>query len=65
MQHIYCLETDIQPEGWRRVHKTTCPYAPEEKRQHYLGVYMSCVDAVLEARRIYPQSKGCVYCCML
>lgn len=65
MQHIYYLTENTESDGARIVHTALCSYMSSAARKQYLGVFSGCVDAVLEARRIFPYVKGCVYCCRL
>lgn len=65
MQHIYYVTDSSESEGSRTVHTALCHYVNASTRKQYLGVFSGCLEAVREARRIYPNVKGCVYCCRL
>jgi len=59
----YYVNSNSQANGDHEVHKTGCLYMPEIENRIYLGEFTTCRDAVIKAKRHYPQSNGCYYCC--
>lgn len=57
----YYVNNKSQTTGEHEVHKSTCTYLPSDRK--YLGEYLSCHDAVREAKKTYPKSDGCFHCC--
>ena len=62
MGHYY-VNKKAQANGDHEVHISTCNYLPTSENQLDLGYFTSCADAVKDAKKIYPQSDGCYYCC--
>jgi len=58
----YYVNKNAQSNGDHEVHKSGCTFMPDEPNRLYLGDFMSCHSAVLEAKRHYPRSNGCYYC---
>jgi hypothetical protein len=58
----YYVNKNAQPNGDHEVHESSCTVLPDEKNRQYLGYFSDCVDAVKEAKKIYPKSDGCKYC---
>lgn len=58
----YCVNTQAQTNGDHEVHVQFCNFLPQPEHQKWLGNFATCVDAVKEAKRTYPQSNGCFYC---
>lgn len=66
MHNVYWLDKEKQSDGYHKVHTAQCMHGPQDRRrQTYLGGYANCLYAIREARMIYPQSKGCLFCCRL
>jgi hypothetical protein len=59
----YYVNQNAQANGDHEVHVPTCSFFPEASNRTYLGEFMNCHAAVREAKRHYPQSNGCFYCC--
>lgn len=60
----YYVNTNAQSNGDHEVHEDTyCSNAPSPINRKYLGYHSDCHGAVREAKRTYPQSNGCYYCC--
>lgn len=59
----YYLNKNRQLNGDHEVHKLGCTYFPISNYE-YLGEFSSCTNAVVEAKRRYPNLKinGCYYC---
>ncbi len=58
----YYVNTNAQANGDHEVHTNTCNYLPATQHQKYLGVFLTCQEAVREAKKTYQQSNGCYYC---
>jgi hypothetical protein len=56
----YFINNHAQPNGDHEVHKVGCVRMPADKR--YLGNYEFVSQAMLEARKEFWQSSGCVAC---
>jgi hypothetical protein len=59
----YYVNDNEQANGDHEVHVPTCSWFDQIKSKTYLGDYASCGPAVTEAKKTYPQSNGCAYCC--
>lgn len=59
----YYVNDNAQSNGDHEVHVPTCSFFPAAENRTYLGDFDSCWPAVAAARRIYPQSNGCYFCC--
>ncbi len=59
----YCVNTNAQDNGDHEVHVLSCDDLPLPENRKYLGEFSSCHPAVREAKKYYPQSNGCFYCC--
>jgi hypothetical protein len=62
MKNYYVNNTE-QKNGDHEVHTDECPYFKVIVSKKYLGLFSSCKPAVDEAKKTYPQSDGCAYCC--
>lgn len=58
----YYVNKIEQANGDHEVHREGCFYMPASTNRIYLGEFYSCVPAVIEARKYYMQSNGCIYC---
>lgn len=59
----YYVNKNAQTDGYHEVHTTGCPHPPNPENRIPLGNHESCGSAMIEARKIYPNSDGCKYCC--
>jgi hypothetical protein len=61
----YLVNKNAQSNGDHEVHNTTtgCTFMPNVANQKNLGYHADCHGAVREAKRTYPQSNGCYWCC--
>ncbi|TNE36007.1 MAG: hypothetical protein EP347_12110 [Alphaproteobacteria bacterium] len=62
MPHYYVNKNE-QDNGDHEVHTDGCPHPPDPWNRHDLGYHDNCQAAVRAAKKIYPQSNGCYYCC--
>ena len=58
----YYVNKQAQSNGDHEVHNETCSYLPTAANRKYLGEFTSCVSAVVESKKHYPNSNGCYYC---
>jgi len=58
----YYINKNAQSNGDHEVHTSSCSFLPEVKNRIFLGIFSSCISAVSEAKKHYPQSNGCYYC---
>ena len=56
----YFVDNRSQPDGAHEVHAVGCKRMASDKQ--YLGDYLSCELAVLEARKQYWHTASCVRC---
>ncbi|OUK70869.1 hypothetical protein EKN39_11965 [Enterobacter hormaechei] len=63
MGHYYYVNKNAQANGDHEVHVSSCDRLPHESNRQYLGIFETCSPAVREAKKTYPQSNGCYYCC--
>ena len=59
----YYVSKIAQTNGDHEVHDESCHWLPSPEHRAYVGEYLSCFGAVLDAKKQYPQSDGCVHCC--
>ena len=59
---LYYVNKNAQSNGDHEVHKTGCAWLPNAENRIYLGDFVSCVQAVTEARKHYSQVNGCAHC---
>lgn len=58
----YYVNMDAQANGDHEVHTATCHKLPSPQNRQYLGEFNSCQQAVIEAKKYYRQSDGCIHC---
>ncbi|MEA2463629.1 MAG: hypothetical protein QOJ98_1376 [Acidobacteriota bacterium] len=56
----YYVNNNKQTNGDHEVHREDCEKLPSNRKD--LGEFENCKDAVLEAKKTYPQSNGCKIC---
>lgn len=61
MSKYYVNET-AQNNGDHEVHKEGCYWLGKISRKKYLGTYLACYLAVVEAKKYYSRSNGCKTC---
>ena len=59
----YYVNKNAQSNGDHEVHVTGCNWLPKPENRTLIGDFHTCHPAVREAKRRYPQSSGCYYCC--
>jgi len=59
----YYVNMRAQLNGDHEVHVPGCEHFPNSENALYLGDFTGCHSAVIEAKKTYPQSNGCYYCC--
>ena len=62
MTHFY-VNKNAQPTGEHEVHTSSCPFLPRVENRIYLGMFNTCAEAIIAARRYYLNVDGCYYCC--
>lgn len=45
------------------VHTANCVRLPSQENREYLWDFISCKQAVQEAKKRYPKADGCAHCC--
>lgn len=63
MMAYYYVNKNAQSNGDHEVHISGCSFMPSVENRIYLGDFDSCAPAVREAKKTYPKSNGCYYCC--
>lgn len=58
----YYMNQNPQASGDHEVHREGCSWMPAPQNRRYLGSYMSCHDAVQDAKAIDPDADGCAHC---
>jgi hypothetical protein len=56
----YFVDNRTQPDGAHEVHAVGCKRMAPDKQ--YLGDFLSCEQAVFEARQVYWHIGGCARC---
>lgn len=59
----YYINIHANENGYHEVHIQTCQLLPNSEHRKSIGKFRSCNEAIIEAEKYYPQSKGCSYCC--
>lgn len=59
MDHYY-VNNKAQDTGEHEVHKKGCEFFPSDNT--YLGFYGGCQDALEEAKELYSNVDGCLFC---
>ena len=60
---LYFVNKNAQANGDHEVHISNCSWLPAAENLKSLGYHDNCASAVREAKKTYPQSNGCAYCC--
>jgi hypothetical protein len=60
MLPIYYVGEEAEDDGQHEVHRDTCYRLPVLRK--YLGVHVSCKEAVARAREHYAGAVGCRLC---
>ncbi len=58
----YYVNNNPQSNGDHEVHNSGCPWLNLINSKKDLGFHLNCKSAVLEAKKTYKQSNGCVHC---
>ena len=58
----YYVNDHAQDSGDHEVHKEGCYYLSLIISKTYLGEFLSCFGAIVEAKKTYPTADGCAYC---
>lgn len=59
----YYVNKNAQSNGDHEVHKIGCTHMPLPENRLLLGDFNFCSSAVTQAKKTYPKSNGCYYCC--
>jgi hypothetical protein len=61
----FYVNMNAQENGDHEVHQenANCGHEPNVENRKGLGWHSDCHGAVTEAKKTYPQSNGCYYCC--
>ncbi|MFM2292015.1 MAG: hypothetical protein RIS29_1828 [Bacteroidota bacterium] len=59
----YYLSKQARDNGDHEIHKQGCRYMPLERYVQALGQFTHSVEALKEAKELFPQANGCFYCC--
>lgn len=59
---MYYVNANAQANGDHEVHTESCSWLPDSDNRIYLGNFDNCFDAVIAARKHFPQTNGCYYC---
>lgn len=59
----YYLNKNAQANWDHEVHTENCVWLPSVENRIYLWVFMSCYQALCEAKKIYANVDGCAHCC--
>lgn len=58
----YYVNRNAQANGDHEVHKEGCNWLKLVVSKKDLDDHSNCTTAVLEAKKTYTQSNGCIYC---
>lgn len=59
----YYVSKQARDNGDHEVHKSGCRYMPLERYAIALGRFSHSVEALNEAKELFPKANGCFYCC--
>ncbi len=60
---IFYINLKAAENGEYEMHRSGCTHLPDTANRYYLGLFATCNDALKEAKKSFPQSRGCNYCC--
>lgn len=58
----YYVNNSAQPNGDHEVHRDGCSWLALIKSRKEIGEHYSCLSAVIEAKKTYTKSNGCIHC---
>ena len=58
----YYVNRNSQAGGEHEVHRQGCPVFPSPENARYIGDFLSCREARIEAKRQYLIVDGCAVC---
>jgi hypothetical protein len=61
----YYAHKDALESGDHEVHTSWCAKRPHADSCRDLGEFSHAADAVTEAQKTHPQSKACIWCCLI
>jgi len=61
VEHYY-INIHHQENGDNEVHTSSCTFLPDVKNRKYPGLFLSCHEAIPEAKKQYPTANGCYHC---
>jgi hypothetical protein len=59
----FYVNKNAEFDGFHEVHVSDCAQGAAPEYQLDLGWYLTCKEAVVEAREIFEKVDGCAYCC--
>ena len=62
MKKKYFVSKTPEETGEHEVHAEGCPKIPSVIHRKYIGEYLSCKDAVSDAKGFYYPVDGCKFC---
>jgi hypothetical protein len=60
---LFHVNKNAPAGGEHEVHENGCAHQPLPENRLSLGTHATCKGAVQEAKKTYPNSDGCAYCC--
>ena len=60
----YYVENNVEPGAQNYVHREGCEHISIPEGRLCLGKHADVFMAIAEAKRKYPESKGCASCCV-
>ncbi|MGE0078610.1 MAG: hypothetical protein AB7S48_12185 [Bacteroidales bacterium] len=60
---IFYIDLKSKDEGVYEMHRSKCTHLPNTENRYYLGLFSTCKEAIKEAKKAFPQTKGCEHCC--
>lgn len=59
----YFVSAKAHENGGHNVHAAKCGHMPAPEDRIHLGNFNDCRDAVVAAKKYYPEVEGCNTCC--
>ncbi len=60
---IFYIDLRTKENGENEMHRSGCKHLPEQTKRYYVGLFGTCNEALKEAKKIFPKSNGCPFCC--
>lgn len=60
---IFYIDLKAKETGEYEMHRSGCKFLPDQTKRYYVGLFGTCNEALKEAKKSFPKSNGCPFCC--